>query len=180
MKAEIKARIFSGDYNANLKGEIGLDGIAILLNGHLVITLEEVQEYYEKNSNVEATIVFIQAKRGDRFNGGEISTFFRGIKHFFEPKDIRPGTNEKIEILISIKDYIFSQTINQGSKPFLETYFACCGSWNEDNNLINCVNTEREHFVKMAGISRAYFGLVACKDVIELLKDDNGGLFNLF
>lgn len=89
-------------------GEIGLDGIAIILNGHLFTTLEEVQEYYSKNNNVEATFVFIQAKRGDSFNGGEMSTFFRGIKHFFEPKEVRPTTNEAIELLISIKDYIFA------------------------------------------------------------------------
>lgn len=33
-------------------------------------------------------------------------------------------------------------------------------------------------FYPMEGVSQSYFGLVACKDIVELLKDDNGELFN--
>ena len=211
------ADIMTGD------GEIGLDGIAILLNGHIVTTLSEAKEYYKKNSNVETIFVFIQAKRSSSFNGGEISTFFRGIKHFFEPKEFRPTTNDKIEELIKVKDYIFSETVNQGTKPVLDTYFACCGTWNSDNNLTNCVQTECKYFedtadyqrvtfipadndkiitmykelrrkisktilmqkkmpfYSMNGIEEAYFGLVSCKDIVQLLQDDNGDLFtNIF
>lgn len=202
------------------KGEIGLDGIAILLNGHIVTTLRETQEYYKNNSNIEVTFVFIQAKRSSSFNSGEISTFFRGIKHFFEPKKIRPTTNDKIEELIKAKDYIFAEVVNQGTKPFLEAFFVCCGTWNSGNNLTNCVQTECKYFedtadyqkvtfipadsdriitlykelrrkisktiimtkklsfYPMNGIKEAYFGLVSCKEMVQLLQDDNGILFN--
>ncbi|RFZ78813.1 S1 RNA-binding domain-containing protein [Lacrimispora amygdalina] len=204
-------------------GEIGLDGIAILLNGHIVTTLSETKDYYDKNSNIEVTFVFIQAKRSDSFVGGEISTFFRGIKHFFEPEEERPATNDKIEELIRAKDYIFTEAVNQGTKPIFEAYYACCGTWNTDNNLTNCVQTECKYFentadyqkvtfvpadsdkiitlykelrrkisktimmqkkmpfYSMNGIVEAYFGLVSCKDIVQLLQDDNGNLFsNIF
>ncbi len=201
-------------------GEIGLDGIAILLNGHIITTLSETQEYYEKNSNIEVAFVFIQAKRSPSFDSGEISTFFRGIKHFFEPKELRPTTNDKIEELIKAKDYIFAEVVNQGTKPFFEAYFACCGTWNSGNNLTNCVQTECKYFEdtadyqkvtfipadsdriitlykelrrkisktimmpkklsfnSMNAIEEAYFGLVSCKEIVRLLQDDNGNLFN--
>lgn len=205
------------------KGEIGIDGIAILLNGHIITSLSETKDYYDKNSNVEVTFVFVQSKRGSSFDGGEISTFFRGIKHFFEPKEIRPTTNDKIEELIKVKDYIFGQTINQGTKPMFEAYYACCGTWNSGNNLTNCVQTECKYFedtadfqkiaffpadsdkiitlykelrrkisktitmqkklpfYSMNGIEEAYFGLVSCKDIVQLLQDDTGNLFsNIF
>lgn len=41
------------------KSEIGFDGIAILLNGHIVTALQETQQYYKNNSNIVVTFVFI-------------------------------------------------------------------------------------------------------------------------
>lgn len=153
------------------EGEIGLDGIAILLNGHVITTLRETQEYYKNNSNIEVTFVFIQAKRSASFNSGEISTFFRGIKHFFEPKELRPTTNDKIEELIKAKDYIFAEVVNQGTKPFFEAFFACCGTWNSGNNLTNCVQTECKYFEDTADYQKVTFIPSDSDKIITLYKE---------
>ena len=58
------------------EGEIGLDGIAILLNGHIVTTLSDVKDYYRRNSNIESTFVFIQAKRSSSFTVEKFLPFF--------------------------------------------------------------------------------------------------------
>ena len=107
-------------------GEIGLDGVAILLNGQLVTDLASCHVIYENNRSVDVKIVFIQTKTSASFDGGEISTFLKGVKHFFETNDVRPKTNPKMENLISIKDYIYAQSINQPQKPSLEMYYVCC------------------------------------------------------
>ena len=202
------------------EGEIGIDGVAIILNGQLVTDIESCMAIYAQNRKVRVKFLFIQAKTSERFNGGEINTFFKGIKHFFEPIDQRPKTNEKMETLISIKDYIYSKAIEQSSKPALEMYYVCCGKWNDDNNLTNNVATDvrffedsgdfetvnfypydkdkivtiytemrrkisrtfcmekRLPFYGMQGIRAAYFGLIKCKDIVKLLTDEQGKLFN--
>lgn len=202
------------------KGEIGIDGVAIILNGQLVSDLESSKAIFVQNRKVSTEFVFIQSKTSENFDGGEISTFLKGIKHFFESKDKRPKMNEKMEKLIDVKDYIYSQSIDQSIKPKLEMYYVCCGKWNEGNNLSNNIDTDvrffedtgdfsnvkfypydnnkvitmytemrrkisrtfvmdkRLPFYKMQGIKQAYFGLIKCKDLANLLTDEQGKLFN--
>lgn len=202
------------------KGEIGLDGVAIILNGQLITDVETCQSFFEQNDKIYVKFVFIQAKTSESFDGGEISTFFKGIKHFFEAKEVRPQTNEKMENLINIKDFIYSKAIDLPVKPSLEMYYACCGKWDSSNNLINNVNTDvrffedlgdfsgvnfypydndkiitiykemrrkivksfnmekRLPFYPMKGVKVAYFGLIKCRDIANLLTDEQGRLFN--
>ena len=128
------------------KGEIGIDGVAIILNGQLVIDLDTCRTIYRKQSKVNAKFIFIQSKTSDNFDGGKINTFFKGIKHFFEPDGERPVTNSKMENLIHIKDYVYEKTIDQVSKPALEMYYVCCGKWNDGTNLTNSIRTDVRYF----------------------------------
>lgn len=139
------------------KGEIGLDGIAIILNGQLVTDIDTCRAIYSQQPKVESKFIFIQSKTSTTFDGGEINTFFKGIKHFFEAADVRPVTNEKIESLISVKDYIYEKTIDQADKPYLEMYFVSCGKWNEGNNLTNNINTDVRYFENSGDFIRVSF-----------------------
>lgn len=138
-------------------GEIGLDGVAILLNGQLVTDLASCHVIYENNRSVDVKIVFIQTKTSASFDGGEISTFLKGVKHFFETNDVRPKTNPKMENLISIKDYIYAQSINQPQKPSLEMYYVCCGRWSDENNLSNNIATDVRFFESTRDFSTVNF-----------------------
>ena len=128
------------------EGEIGVDGIAIIVNEQLVNDLEDCRDIYSQNRDIKVKFVFIQAKTSDKFDGGDINTFFKGIKHFFEPDGVRPITNSKIENLIKIKNYIYEQIINQSNRPILEMYYVTCGKWNDGNNLTNNINTDIRYF----------------------------------
>lgn len=139
------------------KGEIGIDGIAIIINGQLVTDLESCHDIYSQDRNVKVKFVFIQAKTSDKFDGGEINTFFKGIKHFFEPDGVRPITNSKIEKLIEIKNYIYEQIIDQANKPFLEMYYVTCGKWHDGNNLTNNINTDIRYFKDTGDFSDVLF-----------------------
>lgn len=204
-------------------GEIGIDGIAIVINKQVVTSLEEAKLIYAQNPSVIVEFIFIQAKRSEHFDGGDMSVFSKGVRHFFESEAERPFTNEKIEELISIKEYVYSESINHDKRPSLLLFYVCCGNWNQDNNLSNTIaqdtklfqNTgdfeevfyraidregiinlfkemrrkiqksfimeKRLPFYDMEGIKEAYFGLVKCKDIAEILSDESGRLFsNIF
>lgn len=128
------------------EGEIGIDGVAIVLNGQLITDIETCISVYDQKRKVNAKFIFIQSKTSEKFDGGEINTFFKGVKHFFESKEERPKTNEKMEGLIAIKDYIYSKVIEQSTKPVLEMYYVCCGKWNDNNNLTNNISTDVRFF----------------------------------
>lgn len=123
------------------KGEIGLDGIAIIVNNRLIVTVDEIQEIFEVNETLNVKFIFVQSKSGNKFDGGEIDTFLYGVKSFFAPKDDRPETNNKIENLIEIKDYIYTNSLKVPDKPFLELFYVCCGIWNEGNGLRDRIKT---------------------------------------
>lgn len=200
-------------------GEIGLDGVAIVINKQIITSLEDARIICDQGVD-DVSFIFIQSKRSDSFDGGEMSTFAKGVRHFFEDSSSRPHTNAKMENLISIKDYIYSQIINIGRKPSLILCYVCCGKWTNGNNLQNTIQQDKtlfentddfEHvdyrpydqnqiitlykemrrkiqrdfimekkmsFFSMPGIHEAYFGLIKCQDIISILSDEQGKLFN--
>ena len=116
-------------------GERGVDGIAVIINDKLIKSIEELDDIPDKDL-LSVNFIFIQAKTSDSFSSGEIALFTRSIKSFFSPKEIRQKTNEKIENLIKLKDTIYSRSIRFKQPPAIEAYYACCGSWRDDNGLM--------------------------------------------
>lgn len=99
-------------------GEIGLDGVAVIINKQVITSKDDAVTLCEQGIS-DVSFIFIQSKRSSYFDGGEMSTFTKGVKHFFEDSSTRPHTNDKMENLISIKDFIYSKMVNIGQKPSL-------------------------------------------------------------
>lgn len=66
------------------KGEIGLDGIAIVLNGQLVTDIDICRAIYSQQPKVKSKFVFIQSKTSTTFDGGEINTFLKELSTFLK------------------------------------------------------------------------------------------------
>src|SRR5687768_10877675 len=62
------------DVHAGGADDLGLDGIAIIVNGILVHSVDEVEDLLEVNGYLDAAFVFIQAKSGGNFSGEQITT----------------------------------------------------------------------------------------------------------
>ena len=56
--------------------DTGLDGVAILLNGSIITDAEEIDEHAEISEQFDITFVFVQADRGESFEGSKISYFW--------------------------------------------------------------------------------------------------------
>ena len=64
--------------------DTAIDGLAILVNEHLVSSKEEI-DYFRKNlRRLDVRFVFIQAKTSDKFDMGAIGNFLFGVKDFFD------------------------------------------------------------------------------------------------
>jgi hypothetical protein len=52
----------------------GIDGLAIMVNDHLVTSFEEVDYFIESNDRLETEFIFVQSKTSDKFEMSDIQS----------------------------------------------------------------------------------------------------------
>ncbi len=117
-------------------GDCGIDAIAIIVNGNMVTSKEEVDDIIELNKNLsDISFIFVQAKTSASFDYGEMGTFGAGVKDFFSetPQMTR---NEGIVDRSKIVEYIFSKATLIKRKPVCYMYYVTTGKWVEDRNCV--------------------------------------------
>lgn len=112
--------------------DTGIDGLAILVNGKLIESKEEIDDLLEINKYLEVIFVFIQSKTSSSFNSGEISKFLFGISDFFE-QESKLIRNEQIQEKADIMDYLYTKSafMTKGN-PKCKIYYVTTGNWNDD------------------------------------------------
>ncbi|QKF91406.1 AIPR family protein [Campylobacter sp. CCUG 57310] len=125
------------------ENDTGIDGIAIIVNGNIINSPEEIYGLIENDNSIETTFVLIQSKKSSRTKSDWIGTFIFGVKSLF---DDSPSIeeNEKIKIAREIKNAIYSKSINFASNPTLKLYFANASKWKESEYIKNRAKRELE------------------------------------
>jgi hypothetical protein len=111
-----------------------IDGIAILINNTLVTDVDEAKEIIEKSDTLEVTFIFVQADRGEKFDGSKIGDFGFGVRDFFSEKPTLPR-NEDLKRHVSISDLIIEHSAKL-KRPSCYLYYWTTGKWQDDKNLI--------------------------------------------
>ncbi len=128
-------------------GDLGLDGVAIVINNFLVTTLDDARYLLEKqfkSKYLKVDFIFIQSKTSAKFDSGEILTFFSGIDDFFETND-KPK-NDKIIELQKIKNLIYENSSRFSENPSLNLFYATLGSWQDDKNIVSEKNKAENRY----------------------------------
>jgi len=115
-------------------GDCGIDGIAIIANGTIITSKEEIDDLIEINKGLtELIFIFIQAKKSANFSGSEIGTFGAGVVDFFsdEPQFVR---NNSIQEKSELVEYIFSKAVYLKVNPKCFLYYVTTGKWVNDQN----------------------------------------------
>ena len=120
-------------------GDVGLDGLAIVVNDHLVASTSAVDHLKKALRRLDVDFIFIQAKRSSHFDAAQIGAVFSGIRQFFEPS-VPQGANDTIRGLHSVKEYIFDHSIDMEQSPSCYIYFATTGSWTDERVLLTRAN----------------------------------------
>ncbi|MBE9584625.1 AIPR family protein [Mucilaginibacter sp. JRF] len=131
--------IMVGDGN-----DTGIDGIAIIVNGQLIESTDEINDLLETNSSLEITYLFIQAKTSSNFDGSAINNFIFGVNDFFEdhPQLVR---NLDIQRFAEISDYLYGKAPRFRDNPTLKLFYVTTGKWSDDANLLAIINTGRNN-----------------------------------
>ena len=88
--------------------EVGIDGIAVLVNGALVTTSEEVAGLADQNRYLEVSFVFTQAKRSAAFSEAGIGNFCFGVSDFFGEAKL-PAT-DFLSGYVEVKEAIYENS----------------------------------------------------------------------
>lgn len=122
------------DVTVGGNGDLGLDGVGILVNDHLVFEPGSVDYLKKQLRRLDAEFVFIQSKMSGHFDGAEIGNFISGVRQFFE-KDLPQTANESVQEMHKLKEHIFDASIDMDRSPACRLYYVTTGAWQEDSHL---------------------------------------------
>lgn len=117
-------------------GDCGIDSLAIISNGTVVSSKDEVDDLIEINKSlIDTTFIFVQSKTSSSFSASEIGTFGAGVLDFFStnPQFVR---NEFVSEKSKIVEYILEKAIFMKVKPTCLLYYVTTGKWVEDKNCV--------------------------------------------
>lgn len=123
--------------------DTGLDGIAVIVNGNLILSIDEIDDLCEQNKSLEVAFIFIQAKTSSEFDGGDIGTFAFGVKDFFNDSPKLPR-NDKIKEKVSYQERIYQKSSMMRNKPGLKVFYVTTGRWQNPPALVGRIKTEVE------------------------------------
>ena len=150
--------------------DLGIDGIAVIVNGALVSSEEEIDDLADANKYLKAEFILCQAKSQSNFDGKEISNFCFGAKDLFAgqqsilPRNVQVKSAEKLVTKIYSKSAIFKR-----GNPRLKLYFVTTGKWQDDEKLKSRITAETQNLIDLNIFSE-----------VELLPVDASRLQKLF
>ena len=128
-------------------GDIGVDGAAIIVNGNIVNSSEEINYLKNKNGYLNVSFLFIQTKRSAKFKGDQVGNLIFGIKNFFDENPSIPE-NVSITYLRVLKDEIYRNSMSLDEPPSLDFFFVTSGEWKEPEPIVGRVKRELQDFEK--------------------------------
>ena len=123
-----------GDVVVGGSGDLGLDGVGILVNDHLVRSKSDIDYFKEALHRLDVQFIFIQAKTSPKFEASEIGTFISGVRQFFETTP--PPANQYILSLHDLKEYIFDSSVDMDKSPICRLFYVTTGNWGNDPTLL--------------------------------------------
>ena len=119
------------EVTAGGSGDLGMDGLGIIVNDHLVFDTEAVEYLKKQLRRLDVQFVFIQSKMSAHFDGAEIGNFIAGVRCFFE-HELPPTVNNELRQLHAIKEHIFDSSIHMDRNPTCRLYYATTGTWTDE------------------------------------------------
>jgi len=147
---------FNGDnelfesVNVGGKEDMGIDGIAIKLNGLFVKDIEEAIDLTKKLPRINIEFIFIQSKYKSNFDKGEFNNFCDGVREFLSERQKQP-VSDKIREIIKIKEYLLSENAvyKWEDNPSIRLYYVVMGKWYNSQHQLALADTFKEDILAL-------------------------------
>ncbi|MEA5536694.1 AIPR family protein [Crocosphaera sp. XPORK-15E] len=150
-----------------------IDGIAIIANGNLISSYQEIEDLSQSNKYLDVSFILIQSKRSGNFDFGDIAKFLLGSKDFFDSRNNRLNNN-KIENKTEIKEYIYNKcALFKNTNPICKLYYVTTGKWVEDPTLNNKIKSLKETIEDLNIFSVVDFIAIDAKALQTLYRSAN-------
>ncbi|MBF4486216.1 AIPR family protein [Flavobacterium sp. CSZ] len=123
--------------NIGVNGTFGLDGFAILINKHLITSIEDLNEILNNNSKPTAEVFFIQSKTSNSFDVKEISSFGNSIEDFVSIAQ-KYSWNQNAKNFIELFKHLTNRANDLETNPSCHIFYCTLGEY------FNDINTEAE------------------------------------
>lgn len=177
----ITSKLFRGsfaldDIHSGSGGDCAIDGIALIVNGRIILDEDELREVVETTSYLDADITFIQTKTTSSFDGSAIGSFIHGVKDFLsdEPRLVQ---NEKIKKIKDIWELIFSMSsymVNR--RPSCKLYYVCTGKWVDDQNLLGIIDSGKSEIENIGIFDNISIDPLGASEIQKLFHDTKNKL----
>ena len=130
------------------KGQFGLDAIAFVVNGNLVLSSDDIKTY-SKSKKLDVDIIFIQSKTSEEYDSGDLLKTITASKFFLNDFDKISEKNENIMNAKQIYDELFeydNYKLCTSGSPKCHIYYVTAG--NDDKpEIINsiCEDVEKKN-----------------------------------
>lgn len=130
--------------------DMGIDGIAIKLNGLLIRDIAEAKDLVNKFPRVAIEFIFIQSKYKSNFEKGEFNNFSDGVREFLSENQRQPHSNQ-IKDLIKIKEFLISEdtVYKWEDNPSVRLYYVVMGKWHESKNQLALAARFKEDIINL-------------------------------
>jgi hypothetical protein len=180
--------ILSNEYNKTFDAksitvgagsDTGIDGLAIIVNGHLVEDTDEVDSFLESNGFLDVTYLFIQAKTSSSFDTKEMHGFYFGVSDFFseEPKLAR---NDDIKKYAELSEYILENASDFKNNPICKTFYITTGVVNEDQNISAVVSSSQRGLESYNLFEKVESKVIGANDLGKLYRKTKNPITSKF
>jgi hypothetical protein len=115
--------------------ELGIDGIAIIINGVLVTDMDDFKSIAEKAATLDVVFVFVQADRSQSFDTAKTGNIIFAVRDFFSDKPKLPRTKRLTE-LAEIASAVYGQSAKfKRANPSCYLFYATTGQWMGEKTL---------------------------------------------
>lgn len=159
--------------------DTGIDGLGIIVNGHLVEDTAEIDDLLEANGYLDVTYIFIQSKTTSGFDTKEINAFYFGVNDFFSESPKLPR-NDDIKRFSEISDYAINLASNFKENPKCKTYYISTGVVNNDANIDAVVSTNKESLASYNLFEDIEFNILGANQLGKLYRKTKNPITSTF
>lgn len=153
--------------------DLGLDGIAISINGRLVTTKEEIDDILSVYKKGRFQLTFIQSKNREKFDLGEFAKYTAGVLDFLNEKIVAP-INDDVRRWHDIYNYIMSDEIiiKWDCPPSIAFVYVTLGVWENNEHILGNAENTKEILLQKCCFDEITFRYVDAK-VLTAIANGN-------
>lgn len=153
--------------------DLALDGIAVLLNGRLIKSREDIDDILMGSRKGEFDIIFIQSKNKNKFDLGEYMKFASGVENFLENTISMPA-NDEVKRWHDIYNYIMSDDviIKWTKNPNIRMCYVVAGTWEKNVHIIEHSKVVENRLLEKRCFGDIDFSYIDGKSLVEIVSSN--------